>query len=139
MRYDEIVVQAGIHPSPASWVIVPLTIHGFHSLALVLDTGSPVSAISSATADDLRRLNLLDNPVGPPYRHRLSSVTMAQGHPLPDLDVVVLPRLARMLAVGIDVVGLLGLDFLNRFARICYEVDTQSLAFRPRTDAPRTT
>jgi hypothetical protein len=75
---------------------------------MVLDTGAPVSAIIPDTAAELRGLGLLQQPVKPRYHHRLEGVTATQGHDLPALDVVVLPRLARMNAAGIEVVGLLG-------------------------------
>jgi hypothetical protein len=128
-----IVIQAELHESAASWVIVPITLSNRHTLKMVLDTGSPVSAISPATAADLRALALLNAPPAPPYAHRLTAVGTADGRRLPDVSVIVLPRLARMRAVGIEVTGLLGLDFLRAFESVCYYLDARRLVLQPRT------
>ena len=134
MTSGEFVIQAALHSNAASWVLLPITLNGLHSLSTVLDTRAPVSAISPDTAAELRGLGLLKEPVKPRYHHRLEEITTTQGHHLPALDIVVLPRLARMKAVGIDVMGLLGLDFLNLFASVCYYVDAHRLVLTRRED-----
>ena len=132
MTSGELVVQAGLHSNAASWVLIPITLNGLHSLSMVLDTGAPVSEISPDTAAELSGLGLLKEPVKPRYHHRLEDITTTQGQSLPPLDIVVLPRLARMKAVGIEVMGLLGLDFLILFASVCYDVDARRLVLTPR-------
>jgi hypothetical protein len=131
----EIAVQARLHPSTSSWVTIPIVLSGLYSLSMVLDTGAPASAISPETATELQRFNLLTSPSSPPYHHRLTAITTPEGHPLPAFDVVVLPRLARMKAAGIEVVGLLGLNFLNQFSSVCYYVDTRTLVLQPRASS----
>ena len=88
---------------------------------MVLDSGSPVSAVSPETAEDLRHLHLLAPARDPQYTYRLALPTL-DGQSLPDLEVRILPRLSRL-----GIVGLLGLDFLRQFLAIHYYVPTRRL------------
>jgi hypothetical protein len=132
MPDGEIAVQASLHPHAANWVTLEITLSGVLTLQMVLDTGSPASAISPATTVELQCLNLLADPSKPPYHHRLTAITTQEGYALPDFDVVVLPRLERMRVAGILVPGLLGLNFLNQFSHVCYYVDTHRLVLGSR-------
>src|SRR5437667_9714223 len=101
MLAGEINVQTLVHPS-GRWITVPITVWGIHKYFPVIDTGSPVSVISPATADTLlaRRLTVSISETGTYLLTRLT----VEDQPLPDLVVRVLPRLSR-----IAVQGLLGL------------------------------
>lgn len=100
----EIVIQAALHQS-GRWVTIPLTVEDTYWLWAVLDTGSPVSAVSPRTAAALIAGGfLLDLPR--PNRYLLASLSV-EAQPLPDLEVGVIRRLDRL-----DVTALLGLNFL---------------------------
>lgn len=119
MLGGEISVRADLHPS-GNWITVPISVAGLISLAMVLDTGSAVSAISPAAKDVLGARGLV-LPRGDGDGLLLTQLTV-QGQALPDLVVRVLPRLARL---GID--GLVGLDFLRAFERVSFHVPTLRL------------
>jgi hypothetical protein len=121
------------HPR-TGWIIIPIYLDGSHYLEMVLDPGSPASAINPLVERELRTLDAVGGPQEPRFDLRLSGVT-AQGQQLPDFDVVLLPRLARLSALQIKVDGLLGLNFLNSFAAICYSVDQRRLVLTPRPTA----
>ncbi len=59
-------------------------------------------------------------------RYILTQLT-SDGQPLPDFEVRVLFRLDRL-----EIVGLVGLDFLMRFRHIHFNVDTFQLALENR-------
>src|SRR5438874_11874877 len=110
MPGGEISIQASLHPNPTGrWITLPVDIAGVHTLAVVLDTGSPFSAISPGTVEDLEHLGLLQPPSTRYYRHRLTRLTV-QGQSLPDLDVRVLSRLTEL-----KVACLFSLDFFASF------------------------
>ena len=87
---------------------------------MVLDTGSPVSAISPDTEGQLLHLRLIREG-SERSRYILNQLT-SDGQPLPDFEVRVLPRLGRL-----GIVGLVGLDFLMRFRRVHFDMDTFQL------------
>ena len=116
----EIAIQAGLHRS-GRWITIPLLVGGKRPFSAVLDTGSPVSAISPRSERILSDDGLLE-PAPRPHRYRLASLT-AQNQQLPDLEVGVVRRLDRL-----DVDALLGLDFLTQFAHIHF--DTRALRLR---------
>lgn len=116
----EITIQAALHRS-GRWVIVPLLVGGLRPLSAVLDTGSPVSAISPRTERVLLGDGLLQS-ASCPNRYGLVSLT-AQGQYVPDMEVGVIRRLDRL-----DVEALIGLDFLMQFASIHF--DTRALQLR---------
>jgi hypothetical protein len=109
-------IQAALHPS-GLWITVPLVIDGIQDFVPVLDTGSPVSVISPRMQERLLGRGLL-MAAAQPEQYRLSHIT-ADMQPLPDLDVRVIRRLDRL---GAD--GLLGLDFLSQFRRVCFDTHT---------------
>lgn len=116
----ELVIQASIHRS-GRWITIPLTVSGTRELMAVVDTGAPVSAVSLAVHARLTESGLLQATTAS-NRYRLAPLT-ADGQQLPDLEVAVIRRLDRL-----DVDGLLGLDFLTRFAHIHF--DTAALRLR---------
>lgn len=128
MPGDDLSIQARLHRS-GLWIVVPITIGPLPDLAMVLDSGSPVSAISPETAAALSTLGLLAPAQRPRYQHRLTSLTV-QGQQLPDLEVRILSRLSRL-----QVVGLLGLDFLSQFKAVHYYVETRRLILEIRSSS----
>lgn len=122
MPSGEIRIQTVLHPNPIGrWISIPVSIAGAPDRLLVLDPGSPVSAISPETRDDLSRLHLLPPASDLRYEHRLADLVV-QEQPLPDFDVRVLRKLSRL---GVD--GLIGLDFLRQFFAIHYYVGSMEL------------
>lgn len=115
----EIAIQAALHPS-GRWVTIPRLISGRGRFSAVLDTGSPVSAISPRTERVLLGDGLLQATTRP-GRYRLGSLT-AQNQQLPELDVGVIRRLDRL-----DIDGLLGLDFLTHFEHIHFHTGSVQL------------
>jgi hypothetical protein len=113
----DIALQTKLHES-GRWITIPLFVKEIYSFTAVLDTGAPVSAISPQIAADMQLRDLLQ-PSPIPRRHRMTGLS-SQGYSLPDLDIAVLNRLAR---IGVD--GLLGLDFLMHFEHIHFH--TRSL------------
>lgn len=92
---------------------------------MVLDTGSPVSAISPGAHDALATQGLLW-PTRESSRLLLAGVTV-NGQSVPDIVVRSWPRLTRLQADG-----LLGLEFLRSFRRIVFEVDELLLTLEAR-------
>ncbi len=123
MPAGELTVPVSTHPS-GLWVGIYVDIGARVRLFMVLETGSPVSALSPSIAQHLHSRKLLQADPAPGY-FRPAPLTAAQapGHPpLPDLAVRVLPRLTRL---RID--GLLGLDFFRRFDRVCFQLSAMRL------------
>ena len=119
----EIAIQARFHPS-RRWITIPLVVGGRRLISAVLDTGSPVSAISPRIERVLSGDGLL-LPSARPNRRRLADLRV-QGQPLPDLEVAVLNRLDRL---AVD--GLLGLDFLTHFEHIHFHTRALQLILDP--------
>jgi hypothetical protein len=118
MSTGEVAIRARLHRS-GRWITLPLSV-GTYLIYPVLDTGSPVSALSPSIRTELLSRNLL-SPTDTPRRDQLTGLT-ADGQALPDLEVGVLARLDRL---GVD--ALLGLDFLLHFERIHFHVRTFQL------------
>lgn len=119
----EIVVQARRHSS-GRWITLPLLVGGVRALSAVLDTGSPVSAISPRTEAALLESGLLQ-PGAEPNRYRLADLS-ASNQPLPALEVGVVRRLDPL-----DIDGLLGLDFLMQFEHIHFHTRSLELVLEP--------
>jgi hypothetical protein len=124
MPGGEIAIGASLHLS-LRWITIPITVAGGETLSMVLDTGSPVSAISPEAVTRLLELRLTREG-SQPRSYILEQITSG-GQPLPDLEVRVLARLDRL-----GIVGLVGLDFLMRFRRIHFDVDTFQLVLEDR-------
>jgi hypothetical protein len=114
-------IQTYLHPNPrGSWITFTLTLVGTYDLAMVLDPGSPVSAINPAVRDELRGLGLLREGSRSRY-YQLTPLTVER-QPFPDLEVRALPRLSQL-----QIEGLIGLDFLRQFAAVHFYVATLQL------------
>lgn len=119
MPGGELSVRARFHQS-RRWITVPASIADLQAVYLVLDTGSPVSALSARMSHEVAARGLL-HATSNPTRFRLANLTIA-GEAIPDLAVAILPRLDRL-----EIDGLLGLDFLLDFNRIVFDVRTFDL------------
>jgi hypothetical protein len=115
---DKLTVTARIHDS-GLWIVVPLSIDSGEIIYPVLDTGSPVSAISPRIRSNLASRGRLIPAGG--NRYLLSHLTL-HGQTIPDLRVGVLSRLDR---IGVD--AILGLDFLFQFEEIAFNTRTMTL------------
>jgi hypothetical protein len=116
---DRLTVTATIHDS-GLWIIVPLSVGVTDVIYPVLDTGSPVSAISPRIRTQLANRGRLSSIAGS-NRFQLTGLAL-QGQSVPDLRVSVLSRLDR---IGVD--ALLGLDFLLQFHEIAFNTRTMTL------------
>lgn len=130
MPGGEVSVVTALHPT-GLWITVPVTVGGRVTLLMVLDPGSPISAISPAAEQTLRNHGLLEPRAGEASPHLLTNLTI-EGQPLPDLQVRVLSRLARLArwnvrGAPLEVDGLLGLDFLGKFVDVHFNVPTMRL------------
>src|SRR5262245_7228147 len=103
----EIVVQTHFDRR-GGWVVARLALRGEEVLPMVIDTGAFYSAISERTRAELMRKALLEGRGG--NRYILRDVTI-DGHPIGDIPV----RLSRRVS-EVGAIGLLGLDFLGRYA-----------------------
>jgi hypothetical protein len=96
---------------------------------MVLDTGSPRSAISGRVRDALEERGLLVH-TGRRYVltrvYTLTGLTI-EGQSVDDLDVYVSPRVNELDIQGVPVDGLIGLDFLARFRQINFDFDSMRL------------
>jgi hypothetical protein len=117
-----LIVQTILHTTN-SWILVPVHVSDYGAIDLVLDTGSPLSAISAQFFARLTRSGSLDQIA--PNRFRLKALSI-QGQRIADLTVRVSPRVT---AVGAD--GVLGLDFLTRFREIRFDVPSLVLTLTP--------
>jgi hypothetical protein len=127
MQGGELRIPADLHSS-GHWMGIWVSIANTYTILMVLDTGSPVSAVSRAIATDLQDRSLL-TPTNDPRLFGLADLTaeeLSDKPPLPDVTVCVLPRLT---ALGIA--GLLGLDFFRQFDRICFDFPTSTLILLP--------
>ena len=118
-------LQIPVRPHASGlWVGIYLTVAGRETFLMVLDSGSPLSAVSPDTVQILQDGGLLGLPRGPGH-YRLTDLHArdAVGRPaLPDVSVRVLPRLSRL-----RVDGLLGLDFFRQFERVCFQLSQMRL------------
>jgi hypothetical protein len=123
----ELAIPAELHPS-GLWIGISVAISGLQTIFMVLDTGSPASAISPTVSRDLRARGLLRES-RLPGSYQLTALTAddaARKPPLPDLTVRILPRLDRL-----EIEGLLGLDFFRLFGHVCFDFPTSSLILSP--------
>jgi hypothetical protein len=119
----ELVVPASNHPS-GLWVGIYVGVGTEATIFMVLDTGSPVSALSPAIAQHLHTVGLLHPAEAAGYfRPAQFTAWRATGRPaLPDLPLRILPRLGRL-----QIDGLLGLDFFRQFERVCFQLSQMRL------------
>ena len=123
MPTGELVVPVSNHPS-GLWVGIYVGVGTEATMFMVLDTGSPVSALSPATAQHLNARGLLHARGAASY-YRTSPLTAvrAAGRPtLPHAPFRILARLGRLQNDG-----LLGLDFFRQFDRVCFQLSAMRL------------
>lgn len=107
-----ISIQTRKHPR--GWIVIPVSACNIWRGEFVLNTFRPVSLISSDTATILDGFQCL-NAFGE-SRYLVDGLTIG-GHPMSDLAVRISP------AAGlVQVEGMLGLDFINRFRSIHFDV-----------------
>jgi hypothetical protein len=127
MLGGELSIPARVQHS-GRWVGIWVSISNLYTIFMVLDTGSPVSAVSRTVASDHRNRGLL-KPTDDPRLFGLGSLTAEEvpdKPPLPDVTVCVLPRLTPL-----RIAGLLGLDFFRQFDHICFDFPASSLTLSP--------
>ena len=119
MPGGELSVPIVLHPS-GRWIGIFVTVGNTYDLLMVVDSGSPVSVISPAAQQELMAAGLL--PAANDTRWFQLRSLAAQGQTLPDMSVRILPRLTRL-----QIDGLIGLDYLRRFTRVCFHVNERRL------------
>jgi hypothetical protein len=123
----EISVRVRLHETKF-WLLVPIELLGYRGIRLVLDTGTPQTGISASLLSELQARGL-----APPSGTRLGSQLYVlqnlsiDGQSIPDFEVLV-SRSATRFALD----GILGLDFLAQFRRVCFDVDEMRLTLTPR-------
>jgi hypothetical protein len=117
---DSISVETLSHP--LGFVVVPFRIGTLYTLHLVLNTGFVMTCLSPGVRDSLAALGHLRDTGG--RFHELHDMSIEVG-PVPPLPVRVNSLVARM-----DAEGMLGLNFLNRFRQVCFDVGTRRLTLR---------
>jgi hypothetical protein len=113
----EITVVTHVHPR--GWIMVPVSICGVWRGEFMLNTFTPISAVSAGTATVLEAFRCLSAPTG---RELVLEGLAIGGIGLPNLAVRV-SRAATML----DVEGMLGLNFLNQFTHLHYDAAERTL------------
>jgi hypothetical protein len=123
MPTGEIVIPASNHPS-GLWVGIYVGVGTEATIFMVLDTGSPVSALSPAIAQHLHMRGMLyQAEAAGHFRPSPLTAWRAAGRPaLPGLTLRVLPRLGRL-----QIDGLLGLDFFRQFEQVCFHLSQMRL------------
>jgi hypothetical protein len=112
-------VQATLD-SRTLWIVVPLVV-GERSIRMVLDSGSPIAAVSRPTLDLLLTDGRVDPADGPNYMLRSPTI---QGQLIPDLRVCLSRHVTR---AGAD--GMLGLNFFGQFTDVHCHVPTLRFTF----------
>lgn len=106
------------------WLLIPIEV-GDEVFHMVLDTGSPFSAISEPMRETLEAGGHIEPTGSRSPTYRLRGVRI-QGHDVGDIEV----RLSRRVTqVGAD--GILGLlDFLGRYEEVCFYRDSMTLTLK---------
>jgi hypothetical protein len=119
----DLLIQATLHATNR-WVIIPVDVAEDYALDMVLDTGSPLSAISRQSYNELASAGRLI-PFDEPRRRYILQGLSIQGQPIIDLQVRVSLRVTQ---AGAD--GVLRLDFLQQFREVCFDVPSLRLTLR---------
>jgi predicted aspartyl protease len=105
------------------WLTVATDVGEGNAIDMVLDTGAPLSAVSSKTRDTLHAAGLI--PTRTTRRFTLPNLVI-DGHELGPVLFIVSERLS---AVGVP--ALLGLNFFSRFKSVCFDVVEMRLRLTP--------
>ncbi len=108
------------HPS-GLWLGIDVTVRSSLTVLMILDSGSPLSAISPALGEQLLARGLARTSASGRGLIRLTHLS-AEGNPLPELNVRILARLSQL-----RVDGLLGLNFFGAFELTCFRLSTSEL------------
>jgi hypothetical protein len=119
MPGGELAIPLVLHPS-GLWIGISISVGNAYDLLMVVDSGSPVSVVSPAAWKELTSLGLL-HATNDPHWFELDALT-TQAQILPEMTVRVLPRLTRL-----QIDGLIGLDYLRRFTKVCFHVTERRL------------
>lgn len=118
---DEIVIQTYLD-ARHGWIIVPVDIADTVRIEMVLDTGSPLSALGDPVRQMLMERGLLTTDGG---RRGLLRHVSIHRQPLPDLPVRQSRRVSQVGASGV-----LGLDFLAQFTTLSFHMPSMRLTLR---------
>ena len=114
---NSLSVQTSNHPT--GLIVVPFRVGDFYTLDLILNTGFVISAVSQSTHDVLSALGYLHRSGG---RSFLLQDLRLSDQPVDALEVRVNAGL-RILRFE----GVVGLNFLNRFREIHFDVQSRRL------------
>lgn len=112
-----ISIQTQIHPK--GWIMVPVSVCGVWYGHFMLNTFTPISSVSRATATTLEAFQCL--------RPRTNQGHVLSGLTIGDERFADLPVRVSRAATMLDVEGMLGLDFLRRFASIHFDLIERTL------------
>src|SRR5947209_13357911 len=112
----DLVLPLRIHPT-GLWLMLDVSLAGGKPVGFVLDSGSPASAINRATLDGLITEGRANQSRG--RRYHLAEADVG-GVRIPDVFVRAGGPTERL---AVD--GVIGLDYLYQFRRVC--VDTAAL------------
>ncbi len=128
MSGDEIVLDLRLHPH-RFWLLLDVSVAGGKEIAFVLDSGAPASVIHPAILAALIAEGRAERARGNWYRLRDMAVA---GAPIPD---------ALIRAGGpterVRVGGIIGLDYLSQFARVCVDIPSLRLTLTPMPDGTK--
>ena len=116
MSGDELVLPLQLHHRNF-WLVLQVPVAGRRSLTFVVDSGCAISAMKQVALDRLVALRRASQVSATRY---LVQQLVVAGIGLP--DILVRPRGP---AERIDADGIIGLDYLYQFQRVC--VDTRTL------------
>jgi hypothetical protein len=114
----EIVLPLRLHQRHF-WLLLRIPVLGREDVVLVLDSGCFVSAVKTAVLDELV---LLGRATWLRGRRFLLHDLAPSGIPIPDMRVR-----AGGPAERIDADGIIGLDYLGGFRRVCVDIPTLEL------------
>ena len=125
---SKLIVQTRDHP--IGLIVVPFAVGEFYNLLLILNTGFVISALTPGVRDSLEALGHLQHTAGRFYQ--LHDLRLG-GRPVPPLTVRVNIAIATL---GVE--GIVGLNFLNQFREIHFDVESRVLTptFPQHEDGP---
>ncbi len=126
MSGDELVVPVYLHPRNL-WMMLRVSVPGRAHLRLVVDSGCFASVVKEEV---LQRLVTRGRATFAGGRRFTLHDVMVGGVRIPDI-----PVRSGGSAERIDADGIVGLDYLGRFARVCVDVQELRLRLSPRAAA----
>lgn len=126
MRGGETHIQLTINPSGAGFWF-RMVVHEEHILWMGINPGLGVSLLTPSMQEELLTRGFLQS-TGRTGRYRLTDLSVDE-QPLPDLEVRISRRLARL---GVD--GMIGLDLLLRYEHVHLHIPTLHLMLQNPTN-----